>query len=515
MITITIIMLFLTPVQGNVVHESAIVDEILIIAEDELDNQLANQIVTQGIISNNNYTVINLGSNDDLNQVLIETQLENYHSLIIIASNLTVHSFSDQVIGVLSNRTVEGMSISLISSKIWHVNPLLKELFGFVTPDKNGEYSQHGSRINIDIVNDSILKNPFSFVKGQQISVSARAGIIEDVDPGVLMIAESNNIGGESNHNSGVYLKILSSGIPGKLLTIPFSLHSLSNNTEMVEFIVSAVTDSIIWSSQLASNNSQNGDGDNSTEVDPFITLFKEINIQNAVAIGSVVVVGSIGIVLAGAAVKQVKSSSKTSEDDTDEEWDTEVSWILYILAPLIAIFSQIIYSPKIRKITQKKVADNPIRQKIVELLEIKDFDHFNSIKKQLKTGVSVLKWHLQVLEDFGLARSLSYGQFVVYYLTGNRPSEEDVKIYYTLRSNRALAIANEFVTIKSWNVSKLSAKLSMNQDTAKYHCYKLVSADILTVNEESGEFFLIPEKSESLKRLVKKIGHVSKPNGS
>ncbi|MFW9994068.1 MAG: hypothetical protein ACFFD4_18635 [Candidatus Odinarchaeota archaeon] len=507
---LVLLMLSLVPNSEGTSFPAVTPDKILIIAETPVDIQLAAELMSEGPGTTDNYTLVTISDQDNLTQVLVNAQLENYHTLVIISGNLTANSTISSEL--LAARVSSGMSLVLISSKLWQLDDQTKDLLGVTTLTTNGEYiPQYGKDFTLNIQDASILKKPFEFVNGQQIDISARASYIENTDPGVVTLASSTDLGGVPGRTTGIYLKNYPSQTPGKLLTVPFTLQGFNatTNTEIIELINSAVYDLATYSSNLIQGSSEETTSIQSTDPNnPFVLLFKDTSVQTVVVAGSIVA-GSI--LLTGFAVKQIKPSTKTSnaitdpDDDESETWKPGTGWLLFLIAPLIAVFSQVIYSPKIRKIDLEKVKDNQIRQDILDVLEYNGFEHFNSLKNQLKTGVSVLKWHLQVLEDFELIRSLSYGQFSVFYLVGNRPSQEDVKLYYTLRSNKALKIATEFLSTDSWNVSNLSDKLSMNRDTVKYHCYKLVSAGVVDVDEETGTFSLRTKKRESLRKLIER----------
>ncbi|MHA1228248.1 MAG: ArsR family transcriptional regulator, partial [Candidatus Hodarchaeales archaeon] len=176
-------------------------------------------------------------------------------------------------------------------------------------------------------------------------------------------------------------------------------------------------------------------------------------------------------------------------------------------LAPFLWIFAQILYPPKIRKLTYEKMLENDMRRKILDLLEQREFEHFNALQKMLNSGVSITRWHLQVLEDFGKIRSLKIGQFKIFYLAGANLDNNKVVLYCKIRSKIALNIVRAFIKnkINVWRLKELSEALTLSQEIVSYHLLKLSELGLVKYNEAEGFYELVNDRSEDLEWLLKR----------
>jgi len=309
---------------------------------------------------------------------------------------------------------------------------------------------------------------------------------------------------------SGVYLKTRSSN-EGKILSVPISAPDLEDEILMADFITSISTHVIETGVELMARATR--EDTNATEKSDLTSNDLSRFGNPVIKAAETTVVGGIiagGILIGGIAAYKGVSGIKSAGSEKEEEiWSPGISWLLVIMAPLIWIIAQVIYSPKIRKIQESEVERHPVRREIIYALKINGFDHFNSLQKAIGTGVSTLKWHLQVLEDFGKIKTTTIGQYKIVYLRGERPAEEEVTLYCSVRSKKALTITAYFLKAPSWPVKELSQMLDINRDMVKYHCFKLVSLGILTFDELTKSFKLVEDKKDLLSWFVERSGGV------
>ncbi|MHA2296296.1 MAG: hypothetical protein ACXADA_09755 [Candidatus Hodarchaeales archaeon] len=215
------------------------------------------------------------------------------------------------------------------------------------------------------------------------------------------------------------------------------------------------------------------------------------------------------GVLVGGAGgIGTIKLMSRTVSSKKEEEggvWSPQFGWLITIVGAIIGIIAQIVYSPNLRRITSSRAEDHPMRCQIINLLEEREFENFNVMRKFLGIGVSSLTWHLQVLEDFSILRTATIGQFKVIYLAGKKPKKEEVDLYCTVRGKKAFQIVQSFTRAPIWNVSDLSQLLNLSQAMIKYHCFKLVSLDILEFMEKRKVFRLVKGKKELLTWLIER----------
>ncbi|MFW9996176.1 MAG: hypothetical protein ACFFD4_29310 [Candidatus Odinarchaeota archaeon] len=497
-------------VESATAVDSILPDRILIISDSDSSNNLVSKLKNEGPGSEVNYSFIKIEESLSFQKVILESNLEQYNTIIIILSDFEDESFNSTVIAELGNQITNGVSIGVISSRIWKAEDAFKEFLGIDTPETDPEYNCEDEEVVTFIVqNDTYLTSPHSFMKGQEVNISTDIGIITGTDENTETIILSENLGElpEFKH-SGIYLKSLGND-KGKILTIPISLDDIEDG-EILDLITSISYHTITWSTQLvllhppASVQTNPQDSTSlirSPLTGDFSYLLTPRNLFAAALVtGGVVAVGSGGV----AAFKGISRARGKNKED-EEEWPLGTGWLLFILGPIIGIIVQIIYSPNIRKISYSDVQDHPTRRYIVDILEIKGFEHFNALRKHLGISVSSLTWHLQVMEDFSIIRTSTFGQYKVFYLVGKRPKKEEVVLSCTVRSKKAFKIAESFIKTSEWTVNNLSELLGLSYAMVKYHSFKLVSLGIMTFSEEKNSFRLVQEKKELLTWLIER----------
>lgn len=177
------------------------------------------------------------------------------------------------------------------------------------------------------------------------------------------------------------------------------------------------------------------------------------------------------------------------------------------IIGAIIRVFYQILAPPTIRRITSKQVLENPLRIKIMAILKKREFERFDIIKVNLRSGVSILFWHLQVLEDFGLINHKMIQNSHIYWLSGEKVDEYKMLLYSSIRHSKSHQIANYFLQKDeiSYAINQISSDLNLNRKNVIYHCNKLAKIGLLNYNEELKSFRIVSGQKKYLTWLFKR----------
>ena len=190
--------------------------------------------------------------------------------------------------------------------------------------------------------------------------------------------------------------------------------------------------------------------------------------------------------------IKQLKHDSKIKNP-----------WLIYILGPIITIITIIVYSTRYKNITVFEAKENPTRKKLISILEELEFDHFNSLQKRLNCGVSVLKWHLNVLENFDIISFDKIGQYNVIYLKRVLPSLKKISLYYSIQSSQAYKIIKLFSIKTTWKIKDIQFFLNFKVKTIKKYIIRLEELQI--VKRKNDEYFLIPDQGDLIRWYIKR----------
>ncbi|MFX1508169.1 MAG: exo-alpha-sialidase [Promethearchaeota archaeon] len=155
-------------------------------------------------------------------------------------------------------------------------------------------------------------------------------------------------------------------------------------------------------------------------------------------------------------------------------------------------LIGQILYPPRLRKLSASEIQTNDTRAIILQLLEENDFLHFREIKRRIPTGTALLRWHLQVLEDFGFIRQKRHGQYLIYYLREKKPHEHYLVVYFASRSDIAAKILSLFAKVDTWTISGLTERLDESRKKLLYHCDKLIEYKILQRDNDKPNYLTI-----------------------
>lgn len=237
--------------------------------------------------------------------------------------------------------------------------------------------------------------------------------------------------------------------------------------------------------------------------------IMSSILFASAVLLASSGIVGS-GVFITRKSIPRIKTASFLKKDD--EKLSSRSHLITLFLTPIFFIFGQILFSPLVRKLSHSKVLENPIRQQILKILDEREFDHYSSLKSKLNCSFSIFEWHLRVLEDFELIKTIIIGQYKVFFLKYTELDEFKLKIFFSIRSKKALDIL-EFLVMRSidfYPIKNISDTLNMSQTTVLYHCSKLESLGLLIKLMRTNNYKIVENKINYITWLFQKHQNTS-----
>ena len=453
--------------------------EILIVYDNSFDYQIALEIANAN--SKYNYTVQSTFGIDNISDYLFPLEIDHYSSIVLILST-SIQQITDTIIMKFQEYLNKSRSLTFISSKIWQLPILAKELLGI-------EYSSGPSQefipnqmenYTLTVNNNSYLQFSNEYLSGTNITFNTKLGIIDERSGNVFDVLTSNlvELGQNKTGKSGVYVKE-NYQYNSSSLSIPISL--LRTPDPYPVDLITTLVHSLISHFQIPD------DSFNPSTTIPTDNLFPKLSISPE-TVGDIILVGT-ALVIGISSYKAISVIRKKEEDELIESSQQEDLWSLdqSIFFPFISLFigffsaiGAIIYSQRYSRLSVFQVKDNPIRQQIVDILENHEFEHFNSLQKKLKTGVSILLWHLKVLEDFEIIKMEKIGQYKIIYLFDHTPNPQEVHYYCNIRAEVAIGILRNFLKRNTWSLDNLSTLLSTSPELIKYHCSKLVSLEIL-----------------------------------
>lgn len=197
--------------------------------------------------------------------------------------------------------------------------------------------------------------------------------------------------------------------------------------------------------------------------------------------------------------------SKLLSEDTKDiNKINRRTKILLLVIGVAAAIFSTYL----IRKLTATKVLENDYRQQIIEILREEKIAHLRYLQRRLQCGTSILIWHLQVLEDFHHIKKKKYGQYVVYYLTENPPTENFLTTYYAALHpiRRNILVYATKVTKDGKNhftVNDIVDSTKLQRNAVNYHLKKLLQLGIIEELPQEKAFKLNNKFFEDIQNVL------------
>jgi predicted transcriptional regulator len=120
-------------------------------------------------------------------------------------------------------------------------------------------------------------------------------------------------------------------------------------------------------------------------------------------------------------------------------------------------------------RLSMEDVFANANRLAIIDLLSTSSGIHFNELRRQCKIGRGQLKWHLDILEEYGIIKSQKIKQYTVFFPTQKENSLEDNSNYNKI-SKTAQDITNSIKSNPGITTSEISRQLKLHRSSVKYH---------------------------------------------
>ncbi len=507
----------------NLASDSSTMDtvspsKVLIVYENAFDYTLAKNISNS--FKTIQYDLTPISSITNINDYFLETNFTSYTDLVLIFSS-DIQNMNASLFEKFSNLTDSGISITLVSSKIWQLSPEGSAFFG-ITPitgtQKEFNPTQTES-FSLIISNITFFNTLTNYTLYQEVQSTSNLAIINAIDNDSIKVIASSTVSLSQNKTgeSGIFVR--QNKLANSLITsIPISLRD-SNDQNSSLLLSSVINNIIVYStSSITETTPTTVVTESSTSENSFNTQNTQSIILNepeiaegVILISSVAAAGYISYkVLPNVLTKKEEDIPEGSEPET---WSPNLPIYYPIIAFLIAIttlFRATIYSKRYNRLNVFQVNENPVRKNIVEILEYSGYEHFNSLQKKLKIGVSILLWHLQVLEDFNIVTTEKFGQYRVAFLVDSPPDPTEVQFYCNIRSKTAFDIIKLFLEKHSWSTDTLATLLYTSNDLVKYHCKKLEKLDILSQDDYSKVFKLNRDYKEVLQSMLDKHMDIS-----
>ncbi len=182
------------------------------------------------------------------------------------------------------------------------------------------------------------------------------------------------------------------------------------------------------------------------------------------------------------------------------------------IAVGFIFFIAHMAYSPTTRRITERELLKNPIRQAIIEILEERKESgaHLRELKKAIQCSTSSLLWHLQTLVDFGLVIHEKVGRYRIFYLAQYAPSDVDAThIQIVFKSESAKKLCNILLRSKKpLRLTELSKAINTHHETLRYHLKKMTELGIVAIINENGKsYYYIPKKRQNqIKSILERM---------
>lgn len=183
---------------------------------------------------------------------------------------------------------------------------------------------------------------------------------------------------------------------------------------------------------------------------------------------------------------------------------DRSLNWLNRLQMALLAVVA-IVTQKRKREIDQDEVLDNSYRQKILNLLETQRIMHLRELQRMLNCGMSILLWHLEVLEEFGLVKHEKFGHYIAYYSTSAPPTREDLLTYFALLNPTSRQIIETLSENPEVSARQLQAMTNIQIRLIRYHLRKQIDVGIINVKRENkaSKFSLNPEYAPYIRKKI------------
>jgi DNA-binding transcriptional ArsR family regulator len=136
------------------------------------------------------------------------------------------------------------------------------------------------------------------------------------------------------------------------------------------------------------------------------------------------------------------------------------------------------------------EIFENENRMKIISAVLDEPGIHFNELKRKCDVQTGQLRWHINLLESYGIIQMHKIGQYNTYYptISENPFSESDVTI---IKSKSTLKILKMIEDVPSITASRIAKILGLGRNTVKYHVDKLLEKQLIAITKEGRQLKL------------------------
>lgn len=491
--TVSLLFFFLvTPHTTLTVNTSTQEDFMLFITESNADNSL---MVALNHSLDANVDIIDIKTSEDLSRLFAEQNLFSSYSQIVMILNQVSSPLNETIVDNLATFVEEGGIFGIISSQIWKFPASFHTLLGISVSTGQKEWPRGNitGNITLTIVNDTFTNYPFVFDQNTSLEVQGIMGITDPLEESLRIATSQNTPDGNATVTG------FQKGV-GFLFAVPVSPIDSNFSSSLFSRLITSIIISGIDLQENSQTQTQTQEETTHYSEPPLLPL---LNISEETVQTGIIII-SVTFIILGLAYMISKWAAQPKEYviPKDRDW-----FSIIILSPLLLI-GHIVYPPAVRRLDEYQVLENEYRQKIIDILEEKDFMHFREIKRELDVGTSSLRWHLQVLEDFEIIKRKIHGQYEIFYLVRNTPQPEFLELYFAIISGIGFRVAKAFQEMNSWDLNALEDYLGYSKEAIRYHTKKFQKIQLLDLVED--RYYL---NSTKLKMLMDAIQRRSKTN--
>ncbi len=150
-----------------------------------------------------------------------------------------------------------------------------------------------------------------------------------------------------------------------------------------------------------------------------------------------------------------------------------------------IGLLAAISYRRWWGRINEHDLHNNTYRTQILDILSSEEIVHLRKLQRTLRCSMSTFLWHMDVLEAYGLVKSVKFGQYVAYYLKTKTPSTEIQHTYFALLNQKSRMILQALNQTSGNTIRELQIKTSFGKSNLRYHLKKLIKLGVLEKNKQ------------------------------
>ncbi len=201
--------------------------------------------------------------------------------------------------------------------------------------------------------------------------------------------------------------------------------------------------------------------------------------------------------------IKPIKRVFPFSRSDNDQD---RLKWTTKIVIFLLGIVAALSIAVWLRRLNEEDVLENEYRKKIVNVLKRDQIAHLRHLHREIQCGMSILIWHLEILEDFNIIAKIKHGKYIAYYLKEKTPPPELINSYFATINGTSRQIIKFLLESNGAAVEEMARQLGMEKRMIRYHLKKLKQLNVVT-NHAQNKVVLNPSYRTYLEDFVRRFG--------